>query len=78
MTEPPGPPGPPEPATPRMADEGSEGPQRSPYADLSDEEILLSFLKDGCDLDGSPLRMATQPEPGPETPLESHPLGRLD
>ena len=34
---------------------------------LSDEEILLSFLKEGCDLDGSPLRMVTQSKPGPET-----------
>ena len=37
---------------------------------LSDEEILLSFLKEGCDLDGSPLRMVTQSEPGPETPYQ--------
>jgi hypothetical protein len=27
---------------------------------LSDEDILLSFLREGCDLDGTPLQMATQ------------------
>lgn len=26
-------------------------------ANLSDEEILMAFLKDGCDLDGTPLPM---------------------
>jgi hypothetical protein len=41
---------------------------------MSDEEILRSFLKEGCDLDGSPLRMVAQPEPGPETPYQNRTL----
>lgn len=37
-------------------------------ASLSDEEILMLFLKEGCDLDGSPLLMATEAEPAPIQP----------
>ena len=37
---------------------------------LSDEEILFSFLKEGCDVDGSPLFMATQREPAPQSNCE--------
>jgi hypothetical protein len=43
-------------------------------ADLSDEEILLSFLKEGCDLDGSPLLMATQRELALRSPPECRTL----
>jgi hypothetical protein len=29
-------------------------------AHLSDDEILMAFLSDGCDLDGTPLLMLTE------------------
>jgi hypothetical protein len=41
---------------------------------LSDEEILFSFLKEGCDVDGSPLFMATQREPAPQSNCASRTL----
>lgn len=37
-------------------------------ASLSDEEILMLFLKEGCDLDGSPLVMVAEVEPAPIQP----------
>lgn len=43
-------------------------------ADLSDEEILLSFLKEGCDLDGSPLLVTTECEPVPQPSYGSRTL----
>lgn len=38
-------------------------------ASLSDEEILMLFLKEGCDLDGSPLVLAAEIEAAPTLPF---------
>jgi hypothetical protein len=32
----------------------------------TDEEILMAFLRDGCDLDGTPLRLIDDPGAAPE------------